>query len=501
MLFNSVSFLAFFPTILIIYFLIPSRSRKIFLLAASYFFYMCWNPRYAVLIAASTITTFLVGIGIEKIRSKKAQQQKEKLLLGIGIFFNLAILVFFKYINFIWSNICIVLNAMHIYTDNRYFDIILPVGISFYTFQALSYVIDVYREKVKAEKNFVQYALFVSFFPQLVAGPIERSSNLLKQINNVSHIRLFDYNRITDGFKTMLYGYFLKMVVADRIAGYVNVVFGDYRSYNSTVLIIASSFFAIQIYCDFNSYSLIAIGSAKVLGFELMENFDAPYFSHSVSEFWRRWHISLNTWFRDYLYIPLGGSRCSKIRHAFNILAVFLTSGLWHGANWTYFMWGGANGVYQIVERLLRPAIDFVNRKLHTKVDSFSYKLAQTLITFVLVDFSWIFFRANTVGDAFRIIERIFTRWDPWIFSGENIQNILPAGISFSEFNIALISIIFIAIVDALKYTRGKDLNMVLSEQCIWFRWGIYIMIFVSIVVYGLYGANFESIDFIYFQF
>ena len=343
MLFNSTSFLVFFPTVLIIYFLAPPNARKNVLLVSSYFFYMSWNPKYAVLIGISTITTWLVGIGIARTGNRvKTDKRRERFLLLTGICVDFSILIFFKYTNFIWDNLYHLLSALHIYVEHRSFNIVLPVGISFYTFQEISYTIDVYREKVDVEKNLIQYALFVSFFPQLVAGPIERSSNLLKQMNHVNNMKLFNYDRITDGLKTMLYGYFLKMVVADRIANYVNVVFNDYKRYNSTILIIACIFFAIQIYCDFNSYSLIAIGSAKILGFELMENFDAPYFSRSISEFWRRWHISLNTWFRDYLYIPLGGNRRSKIRHAFNILIVFVISGLWHGADWTYITWGGA---------------------------------------------------------------------------------------------------------------------------------------------------------------
>lgn len=384
----------------------------------------------------------------------------------------------------------------------RQFDIVLPVGISFYTFQALSYTFDVYRGKVKVERNFLRYALFVSFFPQLVAGPIERSTNLLSQIETINFLKLWDYRRIIDGCKIMVYGYFLKMVVADRAAVYVNLVFGNYRAYNTSVLCLACIFFAVQIYCDFNSYSLIAIGSAKVLGFSLMENFDAPYFSRSVSEFWRRWHISLNTWFRDYLYIPLGGSRCSKWRQAINVMIVFLASGLWHGANWTFVIWGGLNGLYQVTGSFLRPIKEKAHLMLKTKTNSFSYKTLQTILTFVLVDIAWVFFRAESVGDAVEILGRIVSRWDPWVFTGSNVlQNLLPSGMKLIELEIALSCILIVFVVDVLRYRTQKNLHVLLEKECIWFRWGVYLVFLLMILVYGVYGADFQSIDFIYFQF
>ena len=348
MLFNSTEFMIFFPITLILYWIFPKKYRYICLFIASYTFYMFWNPKYALLMGTSTVVTFLSGVLIEKLKYKRT-------VVAFSFIINLAILIFFKYFDFLLQNINIVLSTLNIQLINKPFDVILPVGISFYTFQALSYTIDVYRGEIKSEKNIIKYALFVSFFPQLVAGPIERSRNLLIQIEDLEKVKRFDYERITEGLTLMLFGYFQKMVIADRAAILVDTVFNGYYEYNSMALILAAIFFAIQIYCDFGSYSLIAIGTAKVMGINLMENFNTPYFARSVKEFWGRWHISLSTWFRDYLYIPLGGNRCSNIRKSFNILVTFLVSGLWHGANFTFIAWGAIHGIFHIIEEQLKP--------------------------------------------------------------------------------------------------------------------------------------------------
>lgn len=415
---------------------------------------------------------------------------------------NLGILVLFKYWSFLIDNLNVLASALRLSPINRRFDVILPVGISFYTFQALSYVIDVYRKDTKVEKNFLRYALFISFFPQLVAGPIERSKRLLVQMRRVDSFQLWNYSRITDGLKTMLYGYFLKLVVADRVAIYVNEVFGNYAVYNSVALVTACVFFAIQIYCDFGSYSLIAIGSAKVLGFQLMDNFHAPYLARSTADFWRRWHISLSTWFRDYLYIPLGGSRRSKSRNALNLMIVFLVSGLWHGANWTFVVWGGLNGLFQLLGAWLKPVKDRINRRLNTKTDCLSYRLLQAVTTFILIDFTWIFFRADSLEQAFAIISRVFTRVDLWsLVNGGLISSVLVSGISALELTLAAAGIAVMLVVDILKVQTGKDLNALLATQNIWFRWAVYIAFIAATVVFGIYGSQFQSADFIYFQF
>lgn len=339
MVFNSYEFFVFFPIVIMIYFIIPGKIRYLWLLGASYYFYMCWNPQYAVLIAGSTIITYFSGILICALGENKNGRYKKVVVL-ISFIINLGILAYFKYSNFIIFNLNAILEKMHISPVNN-FDVILPVGISFYTFQALSYTIDVYRGDVKAEKNILRYALFVSFFPQLVAGPIERSKNLLAQINEVDNFHLWNLERFSNGLMLMLWGFFQKVVIADRISIFVDNVYSQYWMFGTVELVVATVFFAIQIYCDFGSYSLIAVGAAKAMGFELMENFNTPYFSKSIKEFWRRWHISLSTWFRDYLYIPLGGSRCSRLKRYRNLMITFLASGLWHGANWNFILWGG----------------------------------------------------------------------------------------------------------------------------------------------------------------
>ena len=343
MLFNSYEFLIFFPIVTLIYFLIPHKVRYIWLLITSYYFYMCWNVKYALILLLSTFITYISGLLIEEaneIKSKKISIKWKNIFMFFCFIINLLILFLFKYFDFAVENINIILSNLGMKVLKPSFDVVLPVGISFYIFQALSYTVDVYRKDVQAEKNFFKYALFVSFFPQLVAGPIERSKNLLKQIHERHY---FNAQRVKDGLLLMIWGGFQKIVVADRAAIVVDTIFNNFPKYGGMYIIVGALLFAIQIYCDFAGYSTIAIGVAKVMGFELMENFNAPYFSQSVSEFWRRWHISLSSWFRDYLYIPLGGNRKGKLRKYINLMIVFLVSGLWHGAEWSFVVWGALN--------------------------------------------------------------------------------------------------------------------------------------------------------------
>ena len=338
MLFNSFRFLVFFPAAVFIYFLIPKRLRYIWLLAASYFFYMNWNAKYALLLAGSTLVTWFGGLLLGLCQEKNAGSFWKKWIVALSFACNLGILGFFKYFDFALVNVNALLERLGMQVLERPFDIVLPVGISFYTFQALGYTVDVYRQDIRPQKNLFKYALFVSFFPQLVAGPIERSKNLLKQL---SEPRKFDYPSVRAGLLLMLWGFFVKLVIADRAAVLVNTVYSQYLNYSGFQLITANILFAVQIYCDFMGYSTIARGAAKVMGYDLMSNFERPYFSQSIKEFWRRWHISLSTWLRDYLYIPLGGSRCARIRKYFNILVTFAISGLWHGSKGTFVLWGG----------------------------------------------------------------------------------------------------------------------------------------------------------------
>lgn len=494
MLFNSINFLVFFPIVTLIYFIIPRKIRYIWLLAASYYFYMCWNVKYALLLLTSTAVTWLCGF---LVHSAKKPILK-KLALAACLCVNLGILFFFKYFDFFLLNCNRVLSALHLQLLEKSFDVLLPVGISFYTFQALGYTIDVYRGKVEPEKNILRYALFVSFFPQLVAGPIERSESLLGQMRELEKKKLWNYGNIVSGLTLMVWGLFVKMVIADRVAILVDHVFGSYYLYGTVALAAGALGFAIQIYCDFMGYSTIAIGAARVMGFQLMENFETPYFARSVSEFWKRWHISLSTWFRDYVYIPLGGNRCSRLKKYFNLMVTMAVSGLWHGANWNYVAWGLLHGGYQVIGDATAGWRTKLIDRLHTKKESISFRLAQIVSTFVLTDIAWIFFRSASLSHAFRYCKRLFTKWDPWSFFNGTVYTL---GLDRPEFNILVVSLVVLFLVDLIRYKRRQNIAVFLQEQCIWFRWGVLIALITATLVFGIYGIEFESSQFIYFQF
>ncbi len=452
---------------------------------------MCWNAKYAFLIATSTVATYLSALLFEKKLNKN-------LILILCVALNLGILAVFKYGNFGIETLNAFLNLAHITPVTRRFDFLLPVGISFYTFQALGYIIDVYKGKIKAERSFVRYALFVSFFPQLVAGPIERSENLLPQIDNIEDIKLWNAERITSGAILMLWGLFMKMVIADRVAILVDTVFDNFTKYGSVELICAAVGFSIQIYCDFASYSLIAIGAAKIMGITLMENFNTPYFAVSIRDFWSRWHISLTTWFRDYLYIPLGGNRKGKLRKAINIIAVFLVSGLWHGANWTFVIWGGIHGLYHIAGELLRPWRKKLADTMKIKTECFSFKVLQITITYTLVVFAWIFFRAHSIADAAVYIKQIFVCPTPWILFNDGLYSL---GLNRTEFSILLVSLGILFLVDLIKFKENETLDRFLLNQNLYFEWIVIIGLFMMILIFGEYGPAFDAKQFIYFQF
>lgn len=498
MLFNSFEFLLFFPFVSIVYFSIPHKIRYLWLLGASYFFYMNWNAKYALLLFGSTFITYVAGIVIGRFQKKEIDEVKKvkykKICVAISFILNLSILAIFKYANFAINNLNMLLEKLHLQMDIPNWDIVLPVGISFYIFQALSYTVDVYRGEIEPQKNLAKYALFVSFFPQLVAGPIERSKNLLHQLDEVHK---FDYRRMTSGILLMIWGYFLKLVISDRIALLVDNVYGNYSTYGGYYLLVASLLFAFQIYCDFAGYSTIAMGVAEVMGFHLMDNFNCPYFSRSVSEFWRRWHISLSSWFKDYLYIPLGGNRRGKIRKYLNLLVVFAVSGLWHGAEWTFVIWGTLNGLYQIVGGELVKIRDKVVKVFKFNRETLSHKIYQTVCTFVLIDFSWIFFRADSISDAFAIFKSMLQGGNlNIIFDG----TIFSAGLDQNNFIVLIISLGVLCIVDALKY-KGIVVRDVLMKQELWFRWMVYIVAVMSILIFGVWGTSYDATSFIYFQF
>lgn len=497
MLFNSLDFLVFFPIVVLLYILIPVKYRYIWLLIASYYFYMGWNAKYAILIGFSTVVTWLCGLLIGKCK-EHSHPKWERVLLVACLLINLGILFVFKYWNFAFESLEAIAAMVGITVKAPELSLLLPVGISFYTFQALSYTIDVYRGTIPAEKNLLKYALFVSFFPQLVAGPIERSENLLNQVLESTKRNMVTFRGVKNGLVTMLWGLFIKMVIADRVAILVDTVFDSYYNYGTWELVLAAVGFALQIYCDFNGYSTVAIGAAEVMGFSLMENFETPYFSKSIKEFWRRWHVSLSTWFKDYVYIPLGGNRCSKPRRYFNLMVTFLVSGIWHGANWTYVVWGALHGGLQIVESIIAKPIRYINEKLKVNTESFSYKLGQVLVTNVLVVIAWIFFRAETITDAVNYIRRMFTCGDPWMFSNGRLYEL---GLNYTEMHILWLAVLALIAVSIIRYVKHVNFALWLEEQVIWFRWiVIYALIFATLV-FGIYGTNFDTAQFIYFQF
>lgn len=497
MLFNSIQFMIFFPIIVLLYFAVPHRFRNVLLLIASYYFYMCWNARYALLLAFSTLITYFVGRLIGMISAEEEDKQRiilRKIFVGVGFTINLSILFFFKYTDFLVNNINVVLENLGVELVEIPFDIVLPVGISFYIFQALGYTMDVYRGDVPVEKNLIKYAVFVSFFPQLVAGPIERSSNLLKQFDEKHY---FEYQRVKNGLLMMAWGLFQKIVLADRIAILVDKVYNYPQYYQGFEIMLATIFFAIQVYCDFAGYSNIAIGASQVMGFHLMENFNCPYFARTVADFWRRWHISLTTWFRDYLYFPLGGSRCDKKKNYRNIMIVFLVSGLWHGANWTYVIWGGLNGLYQVIGKMFGGVRKKLCEKANIDVATFSHKILQWVVTFVLVDFAWVFFRAKDIKTAFILIRRMFSFFNPWVLFNGGLYNL---GLNRLEFWITMLGIFTLLVVDYLHY-KGIHIRMELAKQGVWFRWLTYTITVFSLLIFGIYGPNYDASAFIYFQF
>lgn len=404
MVFNSLEFLIFYPAVLVMYFLAPQKWRWVLLLAASYYFYLSWNVELVFLIVFTTAVSYVSALVIEKKRGGTAA----RLCLCATLVVSLGVLFFYKYFDFLAGSVVAVANRFGAGWAPFSLGLMLPVGISFYTFQTLSYVIDVYRGDLPAERHFGYYALYVSFFPQLVAGPIERPENLLPQLR-ADH--KFNRDDTAAGLRLMLTGFFKKIAVADLCAAYVVPVFSEPERANGMSVILAAVLFAFQIYGDFAGYTDIAIGCARVMGIKLMKNFDRPYTAESIKEFWARWHISLSSWFRDYLYIPLGGNRCSKARHLCNLMTVFLVSGLWHGAAWTYVIWGALHGFYQVVGILTKKLRSGIYDRLRIDRDSRAARLWRRGVTFVLVTFAWIFFRANSISDIGTLLARLFGAW------------------------------------------------------------------------------------------
>lgn len=465
MLFNSFTFLLFFPFVTVMFFVLPHRFRWLFLLLASCFFYMFFKPEYILILGATIVVDYFAGIFIAEAKT----QRKKKLFLILSLFANISTLAFFKYYNFINYNITDLAGYFGYALEIPMLSILLPIGLSFHTFQAMSYTIEVYRGKQPPERHFGIYSLYVMFYPQLVAGPIERPQNLLHQF----HAKKFaEPERITSGLKLMAWGLFKKLVVADRLAVLVDQVYNNPDDYSGISIIIATLFFAQQIYCDFSGYSDIAIGSARVMGFDLMKNFNNPYFSRSISEFWSRWHISLSTWFKDYLYIPLGGNRVSVPRWMLNLMITFLVSGLWHGASYTFIIWGGLNGFFIICEILVKKR--FGNRKLIPGLSN--------IITLILICFTWLFFRANTLPDA-------------WMLLGKMIS--LSGGAALDNMDV-LFGFSLIFCLEAIqvfnsKYSVQKTINSM--------PYGWRLVVYAFFITFLLNFGIFNNSQFIYFQF
>lgn len=427
---------------------------------------MNWDPAYALLLLTSTVVTYLAALGIGYFKEKR----KKKICLVSSLVLNLAILFLFKYFNFLAMNIETALQASGLAVNMPKFALLLPVGISFYTFQALGYSIDVYRGTVKIERDFPTYALFVSFFPQLVAGPIERSQNLLPQFKQQHR---FDYDAVMSGVKLMVWGYFMKLVLADRCGIYVDTIFNNVDKHNGGSYLVASLLFPFQIYGDFAGYSLIAIGVARVLGFRLMENFHRPYFACTIGEFWHRWHISLSTWFKDYVYIPLGGNRVGKLRNYFNLLITFVVSGIWHGANWTFLCWGTIHGILLCIEK----AFGISKQKYTGAKKSFHWAA-----TFVLVCFAWILFRANNLSDAVSVVTGIFT----------NLGTPKPEYANFIAIGLAMTVLLTKEFADEFNW------KIRVADSKSWLVRHIYLIIMIAyIILFGVLGGD----QFIYFQF
>jgi alginate O-acetyltransferase complex protein AlgI len=476
MLFNSFHYLIFFPIVFCVYWLLSKKSLRLqnaFLLVCSYFFYSCWDWRFLFLLIFSTFLDYYTGLKIDQVSSGKLK--KSWLLTSVII--NLGFLGVFKYFNFFSHSFSELLHQFGFQTNEASLNLILPVGISFYTFHGLSYVFDIYYGKIKPTRNYVNYSLFVSYFPLLVAGPIERASHLLPQIVRP---RMFNYSMAVDGLRQILWGFFKKVVIADNCAEYANMIFNNSQDYSGSVLVMGAFFFTMQIYGDFSGYSDIALGSSKLFGIELLKNFSFPYFSRNIAEFWRRWHISLSSWFKEYLYIPLGGSKVGVLKKVRNTFIIFLVSGFWHGANWTFLMWGFLNALF------IMPSIIFNSNRKYTDIvaqhklfPSIS-ELMSVVLTFSLTMIAWIFFRAESIGHAFSYIINMFS------FSlFTNPLNSLP---ELKKSIIVLALIIFFMTIEWIGREGHYGLEKIFRNSKSFIRWSF--LLFYRVFNWNVYAND-----------
>jgi D-alanyl-lipoteichoic acid acyltransferase DltB (MBOAT superfamily) len=480
MLFNSLLFVFFFAAVLAAYYTVPHRFRWMLLLIASFVFYAAWDARLIVLILFTTVVNFGVSMFFTRFPSLK------RFFLWTAVIINFGLLVIFKYANFFGGIAGFFIQLLGFPEPHWEWHIILPLGISFYTFQAMSYTVDVYRETQQPERNFFKFSLYIAFFPQLVAGPIERAAHLLPQLFTEKR---FKYADLAEGAQYVLLGFFKKLVIADRLAAAVNTVYNNPTHHAGLPSLIATVLFAFQIYCDFSGYSDIAVGCAKMLGIDLTRNFRQPYFSKSIKEFWRRWHVTLGSWFKDYTYIPLGGSRCSLIRQYANTLTVFLISGLWHGANFTFVVWGALHGLYQILG-------DITGRKWRIKKENIFINALKICFTFVLVCFAWIFFRANTTGDAFFIARHLLSDTGRWSAQyGFDVLNSM--GLQLLEVVLGCMAIGLLVVLDFFAGNESVP-HMLVKKAPASVRWVVYMVLAMAIASAGVFG---NAAEFIYFQF
>lgn len=503
MIFNSYIFLIFFFVVVSLYFSIPHKYRWILLLAASYYFYMCWKAEYVIIIAAATLLDYWIALAITKTTGTLARKR----YLLLSLFLNLGALFLFKYFAFFNDSVKVLLSHLNIMYNVPSFSLLLPIGLSYYTFKKISYIVDVYRGHREPEKHLGKFALYVSFFPELAAGPIDRAGDLLPQFSQLHRV---EYIRVVNGLKLIVWGMFKKVVIADRLAVFVNQVYSQPFEYRGISLAIATLFFSIQIYADFSGYTDMAIGIGQVMGFRLADNFNRPYFSKSITEFWRRWHISFTTWLRDYLFLPIAYAISRKIKspklwlvkgeswaYVMGTMVTMVLCGLWHGAGWTFVLWGSFHGIYLVISFATRKTRKKWRRKLVKPALKKPYRHVRVVFTFSAVSFLWIFFRANSVPDALYIVSRIFNPhdWAAFVLEKEWLKQAVMLGQSKQEFLIAVLAAGFMLFVHAIQQHEG--MRHMFSQKTFVLRWALYILLPLAVLNLG----KVEKIPFIYAEF
>lgn len=468
----------------------PQKAKPYWLLVMSYGFYSLFGIKNLLILLATTIVVYIGACFIEKYQGDK---KKKNIILILELIFSIGLLVVFKYSNFIIENVNTIAEKLHMSYQFNEVSLILPAGISFYVFSVISYTIDVYRGTYAAEKNFFKFALYISYFPKVTSGPIERFGDFKEQLERKI---TFDYENVKDGFLLAALGFAQKLIVADRLGVMVSTVFGNYNQYSGFTVFLASIMYTLQIYWDFTGYTNIALGASQMLGIKMKDNFRQPYLAVTIRDFWKRWHISLTSWFGSYLYIPLGGNRKGKLRKYINIMIVFGVSGLWHGASWNFIIWGLLHGVYQVMEDVIAPAINGINKKLSVRTDTFSYRFGQRTVTFLLVNFAWIFFGANGTRNALGIIKQMFAEFNPWIFFDGSLYKL---GISQKQFSLTLFVIGILIFIDICR--EKISMRDWIRKQNLWFRWLLYLMLLFGVIIFGYYNNGYDASSFIYNNF